>query len=441
VQPVRMDSRSRRIMLETTARFSRIAPLQKQSSVPIRRDRVSTQHLWKGSPADEAFLDDLQLRACLFFWEQGSPHTGQVLDRARNDLTGGRDPRRIASIASTGFGLTALCIADHRGFMQRDQLRERVKSTLNWHLNTMPEKHGFFYHFTDIETGARIRGSELSSIDTAIFLCGMLTARAYFNDPMIDALAQQTYERVDWQWMLNGGRSFSMGWKPGVGFLAHRWDHYCELMMIVLLAIASPTYPVEPAIWDTFSRARLHYAGYDFISGADPLFTHQYAHAWFDFRDQRDAYTNYFTNSIIATKAHKAFCLAHPDWYNEEFWGVTSSDSRRGYTAWGGPPAMGPLDGTVVPSASAGSLAFSPAECLSVLQAMRSRWGHLAWGRYGFVDAFHPAASWYAPDVLGIDQGISLVMAENLRTGLVWDSFMRNPECALAMRLTGFTKC
>jgi hypothetical protein len=393
---------------------------------------------WKPTTEDEAFLDDLQRQACLFFWEQGSPNTGQILDRARNNLTGTRDPRRMASIASTGFGLTALCIADHRSYLPHAHILERVRTTLKWHLNTMPEVHGFFYHFTDIETGERFRGSELSSIDTSILLCGMLTARAYFDDPQIQSLAQQIYERVDWPWMLDGGKAFSMGWQPETGFLANRWDHYCELMMIDLLAIGSPTHPVAPAYWNNFTRSTLHYDGYDYISGDDPLFTHQYSQAWFDFRDKRDAYADYYTNSVIATRAHKAFCLAHPQWYNEDYWGVTSSDYIGGYTAWGGPPAIGPLDGTVVPSATAGSLAFLPADCISVLRAMRSRWGKLAWGRYGFVDAFHPAANWYDPDVLGIDQGISVLMAENLRSGLIWNTFMRNREAVIAMQHVGF---
>jgi hypothetical protein len=393
---------------------------------------------WAPSAEDESFLDDLERLGCLFFWEQGSPDTGQVLDRARNNLTGGRDPRRMASIASTGFGLTALCIADHRGYHAHAQIVERVKATLDWHLNRMPEVHGFFYHFTDVETGKRFRRSELSSIDTSILLCGILTARAYFDDPQIKSLAQQIYERVDWPWMLNGGKAFSMGWQPETGFLQNRWDHYCELMMIDLLAMGSPTHPVAPDIWNDFTRSVLRFGGYEFISGDDPLFTHQYSQAWFDFRDKRDAYTNYFRNSVVATRAHKAFCLAHPQWFGEDYWGVTASDYAGGYIAWGGPPAMGPLDGTVVPSAAAGSLAFLPAECLSVLQAMRAKWGKQAWGRYGFVDAFHPAANWYDPDVLGIDQGISVLMAENLRSGLVWNAFMGNRESLVAMQRAGF---
>jgi len=127
-----------------------------------------------------------------------------------------------------------------------------------------------------------------------------------------------------------------------------------------------------------------------------------------------------------------------PGWYSEDYWGITASDSVRGYTVWGGPPSRGMIDGTVVPCAAAGSLAFAPDECLAVLRTMRAAHGSLAWGRYGFVDAFHPAANWYNPDVLGIDLGIGVLMAENLRSGLVWKSFMSNPEAEQAMQLVGF---
>jgi len=387
---------------------------------------------------EEAFLDDLIRQGSLFFYEQASPTTGQVLDRARNDLGGARDPRRMASIAATGFGLTALCIADHHGYLRHDQVVERVRTTLDWHLNHMPEVHGFFYHFTDVETGKRWRNTELSSIDTSILLCGVQTARAHFADAKIQSLAQQIYERVDWPWMLNDGQAFSMGWNPGSGFISARWSHYCELMMIYLLAIGSPTHPVSPDHWNAFARPVVRYGPYSFISGDDPIFTHQYSQAWFDFRGKRDAYVDYFVNSATATRAHKAFCLSLPRWYSGDYWGITASDSVNGYTVWGGPPSRGMIDGTVVPCAAAGSLAFVPADCMGVLRAMRVKWGEKAWGRYGFVDAFHPAANWYNPDVLGIDLGIGVLMAENLRSELVWNTFMRNAESIRAMQLTGF---
>lgn len=400
--------------------------------------------------ADTSFLDALEQQGCMYFWEQASPITGQVLDHAANNLSGQIDSTTAqASIAATGFGLTALCVADQRGYLTgvtHAQIVARVQTTLSYHLNNMQNENGFFYHFNDVNTGQPLSGSEVSSIDTAWLMCGVLAARAWFKDATITALATQLYERVNWPWMLNGGQTFAMAWYPATastpGFSTSRYDTYCELMALYLLAIGSPTYPIPASCWSSIARPTLTYEGYTYISSnADPLFTHQWSHAWFDFRTKNDAYANYFTNSTYATQAHETFCImSYPKWYSESYWGLTSSDYVDGYTAWGGPPAQGPIDGSVVPCAAAGSLPFLPNECLEVLEALRANWGTQAWGRYGFVDAFNANSSpkWYNSDCLGIDLGISVLMAENLRTGLVWNTFMSNPECTKAMQLAGF---
>jgi hypothetical protein len=417
---------------------------------------VSTTPAYALSSPDESFLDDLERRGCLYFAEQASSHNGQVLDRARwvNNNTGALDSRRMASIAATGFGLSALCIADKRAYQPAAQIVEQVRRTLRFHCDTLPNQRGFFSHFNDIETGGPWRNSEISSIDTALLLCGVLTARAHFHsDAEIVHLATTIYERVDWPWMLNGEQTFSMGLRNGE-FLKSRWNHYCELMMLYLLALGSPTHPVDPACWDAWSRPTMHYAGFDYIGAADPLFVHQYSHAWFDFRNKRDHYADYFANSIIATRAHEAFCFSLGKPYTPDYWGISASDSQHGYTTWGGPGVRGPavnaqgqpnttqgfggIDGSVVPYATAGSLPFLPTDCLRVLHALKDRYGKYAWGRYGFCDAFHPDAQWYDPDVLGIDLGIGLLMAENLRTGFVWETFARNPEVSGAMQKAGF---
>jgi hypothetical protein len=391
------------------------------------------------SELDLDFLEDMQHAACLYFIEQAEPSTGQVLDRATNKNTTGKlDSRFVASIAATGFGLTALCIADSRNYAPTDRLKKQIITTLQFHLDKMPNEHGFFYHFNDVKTGQPLINSEVSSIDTAILLCGVLSCRAYFKDPKISDLATQLYNRVDWPWMLNGGKTFSMGWRPSSGFIATRWDHYCELMMLYLLAIGSPTHPISPESWSAFTRPPMKYENFSYISGSDPLFVHQFSHAWFDFARKRDAYADYFTNSIVATRAHKAFCLSLKRGYNDDYWGVTASDWAHGYTAWGGPPLMGPVDGSVVPCAAAGSLPFLPRDCVRVLRSLKDNYGNDAWGRYGFSDAFHPELHWFDTDVLGIDLGIGLLMAENLRTAFVWEIFMQNPEPVAAMKACGF---
>ena len=386
---------------------------------------------------DEQLLDEVQRSSFEFFWNEASPRSGQVKDRA---LAHGGDNRRMASIAATGFGLTALCIAEHRGYRKSAELADRVRATLRF-LANMPHEHGFFYHFIDVETGQRWAKCELSSIDTSLLLCGVLTARQHFRDQEIKDLATRIYERVDWPWMQNGGSAFSMGWHPESGFLKARWEHYCELMMIYLLAIGSPTHPVPPDTWNAWTRPTITYQGIEYISGKDPLFTHQYSHAWYDFRKKRDAYTNYFENSVNATKAHKLFCLSlrneFPD-YNEDLWGISASDYEKGYTAWGGPPRLGPIDGSIVPCATGGSLPFVFEDCIRVLRTIRGTYREKAWTPYSFVDAFNPLDGWYDADVLGIDLGITMLMAENHRTGFVWETFMKNPEAGSAMQKAGF---
>lgn len=412
-------------------------------SAPLwRLDALARTVRWKEPKripyrgTDDDLLEEIERAAFDFFWTEAGT-TGQVKDRA---LVNGHDTHTISSIAATGFGLTGLCIGHARRYRNPNEIIDRVRRTLRFIADRMPHEHGFYYHFVDIESGQRMWRSELSSIDTSILLCGALTARQYFHDPEIQDLATKIYERVDWQWMFNHGPTISMGWKPESGFLHSRWVSYCELMMIYLFAIASPSYPLKPITWAAWKRPIIEFEGYQYISGKDPLFTHQYSQAWFDFRGKQDAYTNYFQNSITATMANRDFCISlqplFPN-YSERLWGISASDSVRGYTAWGGPPMQGKIDGSIVPCATGGSVPFLYPECMLVLRNIRERYGR-AWGNYGYVDAFNPLTDWYDTNVLGIDVGITMIMVENHRTKFVWHTFMKNHEARLAMARAGF---
>ena len=387
---------------------------------------------------DEQLLDEIERATFDFFWNEASATTGQVKDRA---LVLGNDSHTMSSIAATGFGLSSLCIADRRGYRNSADILDRTKRTLRFLVDGTPNVHGFFYHFLHMETGQRWEKVELSSIDTSLLLCGVLTAKQYFADQEVKDLATKIYGRVDWPWMLNGGTTVSMGWHPETGFLDARWEHFSELMMIYLLGMGSSTYPLPAGSWDAWKRPTIQYQGLEFISGNDPIFTHQYSHAWFDFRKKRDAYADYFENSVKATKAHKLFCLSlrekFPD-YSESLWGISASDYAKGYTAWGGPPPQGPIDGTIVPCATGGSLPFLFDDCIKVLRNLRGRYGERVWTKYSFRDAFNPLTGWYDTDVLGIDLGITMLMAENHRTGFVWEQFMKNEEARRGMDRAGF---
>jgi hypothetical protein len=410
----------------------------------------SLQQQYSLSASDQIFLEDLERRKFLYFWERADPNTGLVPDRARADGSPlDENHRDVASIAATGFGLTALCIAAERQWIDHDQAEERTRATLRFFAERAEQFHGWYYHWLDAKTGARRWQSEVSSIDTALLLAGVLTARQKFrSDEEIVRLATTIYERTDFKWMLNGHSSLlSHGWKPETGFLKARWDTYSEDTILYMLAIGSPTHAISPRSWYAFRRERITYAGYSYVTAKRvPLFMHQYSHAWIDYRQRRESSgtrTDYFANSIAATRAHRAFCrsLAREfPAYGADMWGITASDSAKGYVAWGGPPRDPAIDGTVVPSAAGGSLMFTPDISLATLRAMQEKFGGKIYGKYGFVDAFNPNTGWVDTDVIGINAGIILLSAENLRSGHVWRWFMQNREIPRAMKLIGLNR-
>ncbi|HEY6990786.1 MAG TPA: glucoamylase family protein [Bryobacteraceae bacterium] len=390
------------------------------------------------SPEDDQFLEDLEKANFQFFWEQVDPATGLVKDRAN---VRSEDKGTVASIAATGFGLTAVCIGQQRGYVSMSDARERVRLTLDWLFNKMPNQRGFFYHWANIKTGERIWDSEVSSIDTALLLCGILTCREHFRSSEITRLANKIFDRVEWTWLSEDTNLLPHGWSPEGGFLPYRWDYYSELMMMYLLGLGSTPHPLRASTWNAWKRITFEYEGMRYVGSYAPLFVHQYSAAWFDFRGKRDRYVDYFKNSITATEVHRRFCLElrkqFPS-YSDDLWGITASDSVNGYVVWGGPPKTGPIDGTVVPSATGGSLPFLPQPTLRVLKHMKERYGAHAWSRYGFVNAFNPLTNWFDADVIAIDTGITMLMAENLRTGFVWNTFMKNPEARRGMERAGF---
>ncbi|MEJ2007661.1 MAG: glucoamylase family protein [Acidobacteriota bacterium] len=284
-----------------------------------------------------------------------------------------------------------------------------------------------------------------------MLLAGVLTAKEAFpDDPEIVRLANLIYDRVDFPWMLDGSRlSLSHGWTPEKGFLHYRWDTYSEAAILYLLAIGSPTHPINPDSWYAWKLPVINSAGYTYIGGG-PLFIQQYPLAWLDLRnrsygqvpttDRLVPRVNFFENSILATRAQQALGVDLSEryrGYSQNVWGITSSDSSKGYVAWGSSPNDSRIDGTVVPSAAAGSVMFAPGICIPALRAMLLRYGKKIYGRYGFADAFNPTTGWVSRYVIGIDVGITLLSAENLRTGNVWQWFMSNTDVDRALDMIG----
>jgi hypothetical protein len=399
------------------------------------------------TPDDSSLLEDLQHRAFLYFWEHSDDTTGLTLDRAQTNgdaPSPSADHYNVASIAATGFALTSYCIAANRKWVTAEEIRQRTHNTLNFFARRAFHKNGWFYHWMDKVTGERRWKSEVSSIDTALLLGGILTVRQCFaDDKEIVNLATEIYQRVDFKWMLNADKYLlSHGWHPETGFIKNRWHDYSEDKMLYLIAIGSPTHPISWRSWYSWERGYITYGKYRYLAAVSPLFIHQFSHAWIDFRGRREHFgrfqTDYFENSIAATRAQRQFFIdvlskEFPN-YNANVWGLTASDFQGGYVAWGAPPRHEATDGSVVPCAPGGSLMFTPDISLPALREMKTLYGTQIYQRYGFADAFNPQTKWIDPDVLGIDIGITMLSAENLQTQNVWNWFMKNEEIKTALR-------
>ena len=435
-----------------------------------------------------AFLDTLQRRTFDWFWEHTPASNGLVPDRWPT--------KSFSSVAAVGFGLTAYAVGVERGWISREQARERTLTTLRFFWRApqgdastgVTGYRGWFYHFLDMDTGLRFQNVELSTIDTGLLLGGVLFCREYYDgadaaETEIRALADSLYYRVDWAWARNDEASLTMGWHPATdpgekGFIKARWIGYNEGMLLYVLGVASPTHPLTPEAWNEWT-SRYHwdtFHGETFVQFA-PLFGHQYSHLWIDFRGIRDAYMqakgiDYFENSRRATLSQRAYAIANPSgWtdYGADVWGLTASDGPidsifvvngrertfHSYWARGASSDEQPDDGTIVPTAAGGSVPFAPEVAIPALMAMRQRYGDDLFTRYGFVDAFNPSLrmaglktpqgravpgkGWFDTDFLGIDQGPIIVMIENYRTDLVWRTMRKSPYVVSGLCKLGFT--
>ncbi len=419
--------------------------------------------------SDDRLFDLFQQMSFGYFLDEANPRNGLIRDRTRRSAP--------ASIAAVGMALTAYPVGVERGLMTRPQAVATTLATLRFFRNSPrgPEADatghkGFYYHFLDMETGRRAWKCELSTIDTALLLAGVLTAAQYFggdsqDEREIRSLAEALYARVDWQWALDGGDAVKLGWKPESGFQRYGWRGYNEALLLYVLGLGSPTFPLPAQsyrAWLSTYRWRRVY-GHEYLF-AGPLFIHQMSHVWIDFRGIRDAFMrekgiDYFENSRRATYVQREYAVRNPrgfGGYGEDCWGITASDGPgaqvreidgvrrrfRGYCARGVP--YGPDDGTLSPWAAAASLPFAPEIVLPVLRYFHGIDLHDG-NPYGFAASYNPTlpgrhpAGWVSPEHVGVNQGPIPLMIENHRTGLVWKLTRQCPHIVTGLRRAGFS--
>jgi hypothetical protein len=402
--------------------------------------------------SDDEFLEYLQETSFDYFWYGANPANGLVPDRS---ATGS-----ACSIAAVGFGLSAIAIGVDHGWITRTQAVARVVTTLNTFLQGPQGPgttgvigyKGWFYHFLDMNTALRA-GSELSSVDTALLLAGILHVKQYFNgtnadETSIRSMADTIFNRVDWTFMSQGTNAVAMGWQPNSGFTGFgNWIGYNEGMIIYCLGLGTATNPLPASAWSRWTSGYTWATNYgQAYTAFPPLFGFQYSHCWIDFRHIADAYMNshnstYFENSRRASLAQVAYCSTAPKiGYSSTIWGLTACDGPppNGYAARGLPP-VGLDDGTIAPTAAGGALPFTPEFSLPALRAFYTRFRIHIWTAYGFRDSFNiGAGGWYDTDELGIDQGPIVIMIENYRTQNVWRLFMQNAEVQRGLQRAGF---
>ncbi len=420
-------------------------PIQGPDSAPVQATAVA------GAP--DPYIDLTARLAFDYFWTEANPSNGLVKDRST--------PTSASSIAAVGFGLSAITVGIDRGYVTRAQGVDRTRATLEF-FASCPQSdatsdvcgyRGFFYHFLDMQTGMRRGTTELSTIDTALLLGGVLHAAQYYDgadadETRIRELADQIWRRVEWDWATPRDPRVALGWKPDEGFNGFDWNGYNEAMILYVLGLGSPTHPLADDAWEAWTAGyagqwRTEY-GYTFLT-FPPLFGHQYSHVWIDFRNMQDAYmrekgSTYFENSRAATLASRAYAIANPGRYpnySSSEWGLTASDDPFGYRAHGAPPAQSD-NGTITPTAAGGSYAFTPDLSREALRTFYQRYYARLWGPYGLRDAYNVAENWVGTDYLGIDQGPILLMIENERTGAIWDAFMTHPDVRRGLTRAGF---
>jgi hypothetical protein len=371
-------------------------------------------------------------------------------------------------------------VAIEHGFITRDAAIQRVLTTLRffWNSRQGPEPdatgyHGFYYHFLDMHTGKRAWKCELSTVDSSILLAGVLTVGVYFdanvaNELEIRNLANELYVRADWQWAQNKGTTVTHGWKPERGFLKYRWKGYDEALILYILGLGSPTYPLPESSYSAWTSTYewINIYGYEYLY-AGPLFTHQMSHIWIDFRAIQDAFMrskgiDYFENSRRATYVQQQYAIDNPlkfTDYSRNCWGITASDGpgprtlglngkkRRYFDYTGRGVPYGPDDGTVAPWAVVASLPFAPEIVLPTIDFLVNEVALKVVNHYGFKATFNPSYTcnsnksngWVSPWHFGINQGPVIAMIENYRTGFLWKLMRACPYIINGLRQAGFT--
>ncbi|MDR0553587.1 MAG: hypothetical protein LBG76_02140 [Treponema sp.] len=422
----------------------------KEGSLSLSKDRAEkNQHEELSMDANE--LIEKELRGCFdYFWNETPAEPGPGYGLTRDNTNPGQ--RDFASIAAAGFALAVYPAGVEKGWISREAGLERTLETLKT-FEALPHYQGFFYHFIQIHNGKPWPGTEVSTIDTALFLAGAFVAAEYFGGQAAE-LVDRIYRRINWTILLKPNGRFFMAFREKDGAFEPfgEWAEAAEQFILYVFAAGAPVHKVSGDVFYAFSRWSVRSGEHEYIrSYMNSIFVYQYSHAFIDFRGTVDRKgVDWWANSVNAVRAARQYAIdASGQWktLGPDSWGLSAGLGPKGYQgAYGARPNGMPggalvdrNDGTVAVYGAVASLPFAPEEAAA---ALRHYAGYEAlWGPYGLSDSFNldQGEGWFCPHYIGIDKGIEALMIVNYQTGLIWELFNRNRYVKAGLAEIGVT--
>lgn len=421
-----------------------------QSFTPIAADLTIKKGL-----TDKQLLTLVQKQTFRYFWDLAHPVSGMARERSNSSVNFGNN---IVTTGGTGFGLMAIIVADSRNFITHKQAAAHTLKIVNFLLKA-DKFHGAYPHWLNGETGKVIPFSKKDDgadiVETSYLFQGLLTAQQYFkaNTPVekdIRSKIKTLWDGVEWDWFTQNKNVLYWHWSPNyawdMNLPIHGWN---ECLITYVMAAASPTHAIKTEVYTegwtnskTFINGKTYYNNITLPLGPDyggSLFWTQYSFMGLDPHGLKDQYADYWQQATSHTLINRQYCIENPKQYKgygANCWGLTASDSWRGYAGHSPTEDLG----VITPTAALSAFPYTPKYSMQVLRHFYEDLGPKIWGEYGFVDAFSEQHDWYAKSYLAIDQGPIIIMIENYRSGLLWKLFMKNLDVKRGLNKLQFTQ-
>jgi len=411
--------------------------------------------------SDTALFKLVQQQTFQYFWDGAEPTSGLGRERLHTDNIYPEHDQSTVTSGGGGFGVMAILVAINRGFITRDEGRVRLEKIVHF-LETADRFHGAWPHWWNGETG-KVRpfspndnGGDL--VETSYMIQGLLCVRQFFNNGSEDekklaARIDKLWKDVEYDWYTQGKNVLYWHWSPDKGWIMNFAVHgYNECLILYILGASSPTHGISAEVYDqgwaengkinktteSFGY-KLHLAHQGNPPNGGPLFWSQYSYLGLDPRGLKDKYADYWEENKNQTLINYTWCVQNPKHfkgYGPDNWGLTASYSVKGYS--GHAPSDKEDLGVISPTAALSAFPYTPDQSMAAMKHWYNDMKDKLWGPYGFYDAFSETDNWYLPRYLAIDQGPTVVMMENYRSGLLWNLFMSCPEVKAGLTKLGF---